>query len=93
MPVAYYEFAETSKNPITKLAYFKLSERIAKLIGVLAKIHQHSKLVRVNHPPAPSFEESANENALRIKTRLPGFCLMLALAAVFLAVAIRRRRK
>ncbi len=93
LPVAYYEFAETSKNPITKLAYFKLSERIAKLIGVLAKIHQHSKLVKVNHPPAPSFEESASENALRIKTRLPGFCVTLAIAAVFLVVAIRRRKK
>ena len=88
LPVAYYEFAETSNNPITKLAYFKLSERIAKLIGVLAKIHEHSKLVKVNYPSAPSFEESAKvEN---VNTRIPGFSAVLALIA--LLVVLRRRQ-
>lgn len=87
LPVAYYEFAETSKDPITKLAYFKLSERIAKLIGVLAKIHQHSKLVKVNHPSAPTFEESYTNT---INTRVPGFEVVVSIVAVFIALWKRR---
>ncbi len=89
LPVAYYEFAETSNNPVTKLAYFKLSERIAKLIGVLAKTHQHAKLVKVEHPPAPSFESSA-ENINVVNTRIPGFTAVIALIAMCVLVLRRR---
>lgn len=88
LPVAYYEFAETSKNPITKLAYFKLSERIAKLIGVLARIHEHSKLVKVKHLPVPSFEESSK--GINVNTRIPGFTAVIAIIA--LVVALKKRR-
>ncbi len=92
LPVAYYEFAETSSNSIAKLAYFKLSERIAKLIGVLAKMHQHSQLVKVEHMPAPSFEESANLNA-GVNTRIPGFSAIAAISAILVLLVITWRRR
>jgi uncharacterized protein len=47
LPVAYFEYAETSENLVVKLSYYKLSERLAKLILAVSKVYPERNLVKV----------------------------------------------
>ncbi len=52
LPVAYLEYADTAENPVLKLSYYKLSERLAKLMLSLSRAFPESKVVKVelNYP-------------------------------------------
>ncbi|MBO8181377.1 MAG: serine protease-like protein [Archaeoglobus sp.] len=52
LPVAYLEYADTAENPVVKLSYYKLSERLAKLMLSLSRAFPESMLVKVelNYP-------------------------------------------
>ncbi|AEA47723.1 S16 family serine protease [Archaeoglobus veneficus] len=89
LPVAYYEFAETNDNIVAKLAYYKLSERIAKLIGVVAKSYVERELVKVEHVPLPTHPVSTPPKAYEI----PAFQAVEAVAAAAGVVALGFRRK
>ncbi len=47
LPVAYLEYADTAENPVLKLSYYKLSERLAKLMLSLSRAFPKSKVVKV----------------------------------------------
>jgi uncharacterized protein len=89
LPTAYYEYAETAENIVLKLSYYKLSERLAKLISVVAKAYPERELVEVQFVP--------QESPIPKKTKMPaeeipGFELALATVATAVAVYCRIRR-
>jgi uncharacterized protein len=109
LPVAYLEYAETAENKVVALSYYKLSERLAKLMLSLSRAFPEASLVKVEltYPNLQPTPESALPNLTGIKPTvpklpelekyLPGFEIYLGLAAVSLAYLLRevihRRRK
>lgn len=89
LPVAYYEFAKTNEETIAKLAYYKLSERIAKLIGVVAKSYAEKELVEVEHPPLPAHHTTSLPRVYEV----PAFQAIAALAAITAGAVFRRVKK
>jgi len=87
LPVAYYEFAETNDDVVAKLAYYKLSERIAKLIGTVAKSYAERELVKVEHVPVPSHYTSVPR-----AYEVPAFQAVEAVTAIAVCVAVLRLR-
>ncbi|RLI84303.1 serine protease-like protein [Archaeoglobales archaeon] len=56
LPVAYLEYADTAENPVVKLSYYKLSERLAKLMLSVSRAFPESTIVKVelNYPETPT---------------------------------------
>ncbi len=96
LAVAYYEYGETSEN-VYKLIYYKLSERLAKLLLNLAEEKENIKLVRVNYTLptikiTPSIE-SVSERVVKSFSKvveIPGLEITIAIIALCLGYLIRR---
>ncbi len=93
LPIAYYEFAETQKDVAIAISYYKLAERLAKLIVVVAKAYPEKELVKLESPPiTPESEEVSYHHLHRISNiEIPGFCTVLAITALAVAFYLRRR--
>lgn len=93
LPVAYYEFAKTSDNKFVKLMYFKLSERLAKLLNFIAFSGTERELIRTEFiPPTITTIERSKISEI-IST--PGFEVGAAIFAIAYAVyrtSIRKSR-
>jgi len=97
LPTAYYEYAETSTDTLMRLSYYKLSERLAKLISAVAKVYPERELVEVNHVPytTPTPEESKLPilEPEMPSISVPGFETCIAIAAMAAASMLGARRK
>ncbi len=93
LPIAYYEFAETQKDVALAISYYKLSERLAKLILVVAKAYPERELVKVEAPPMTPEEGVHTYHHIHqiSNIEIPGFSLALGLTALALAFYLRRR--
>jgi uncharacterized protein len=103
LPVAYLEYAETAENKVVALSYYKLSERLAKLMLSLSRAFPESTLVKVEltYPELQTTPESVLPNLTGMKPTvpklpelekyLPGFELSLGLLAISLAYLLRKR--
>ena len=89
LAVAYFEFAKTADNNLAKLTYYKLSERVAKLILTVAKAHHAKEIVKVSYE-LPIVKVQQTE-ADRVET--PGFSLMIATLSLLLSFAVINYRK
>ncbi|MEM2345037.1 MAG: S16 family serine protease [Archaeoglobaceae archaeon] len=89
LPIAYFEFAETSKNVYAKLLYYSLSERIAKFMLNIAKIKGERELVHTGYEiTTPALPEA--KGSLKRILQIPGFEIAIALFALAAVYAIRR---
>ncbi len=93
LPVAYYEFAENQKDMAIAISYYKLSERLAKLILFLAKAYPKVELVKTSKPPATSMEGNYSTHTLAkiSNIEIPGFEIWMVIVAMALCYLIRRR--
>jgi uncharacterized protein len=86
LPVAYFEFAKTSENKVVKVMYYKLSQRLAKLLSVMSEFGSEREIVRSNFtPPVITTTERS-----RIKEILstPGFEAIAAITAISIALGL-----
>lgn len=92
LPTAYYEYAETSDDILLRLSYYKLSERLAKLISAVAKVYSERELVEVEFVPytTPTPEET---RLPIIEPEVPGFEAWVAVTALAAVSALGARRK
>ncbi len=84
LPVAYYEFAQTAKSDVVKIMYYKLSERLAKLLGIISKIGGEKELIRAEFR-VPTVTEHPRAEVT------PGFEFSIALITLIVAYAILRK--
>ncbi len=93
LPTAYYEFAETQKDIAIAITYYKLAERLAKLILVVAKVYPKRTLVKVSTPPVTEENVSYVYHRMnRINVEIPGFTAFISVMAIAVVVYLRRRR-
>ncbi|MEM0203688.1 MAG: S16 family serine protease [Archaeoglobaceae archaeon] len=91
LPIAYFEFAETSQNPYAKLLYYSLSERIAKFMLNVAKVKGERELVHSAYEEIPQKTPETRGSLKRI-IESPGFEVAIALLSLSLiAYRIRKR--
>ena len=93
LPTAYYEFAETQHDMALAIAYYELSEGLAKLTLVVAKAYPEKVLIKVPNPPVTPEQEVHTYNELhRISNvEIPGFMVIAGLVAIAIAYYLRRR--
>ena len=84
LPAAYYEFAKTSNDRVLKVMYYKLSERLAKLLGVMSKLSSEKKLVYTEFKP-PSVTETRKIEVT------PGFEITIGFIAIVITYYMKRR--
>lgn len=89
LPTAYYEFAETAQASLEKISYYKLSERLAKLILAVAKAYPEKEFVEVEFPRETPIPKTIPKEPIP-KIEAPGFEILLALAAILIYMYIRR---
>ncbi len=91
LPAAYYEFAESMENEYAKLMYYKLSERLAKLLTVMAKSGGERELKHVEFNPYTYYRP---EKKSRIEQVLetPGFEAVYGIMAISAIAALGRKR-
>ncbi len=87
LPAAYYEYAESLSSDYLKLMYYKLSERLAKLLGIMAKVGGERELVHAKFLPKRS------ESRIQEIIEAPGFEAIAAIAALASAAAVRSSRR
>ncbi|RKX58689.1 MAG: serine protease-like protein [Thermodesulfobacteriota bacterium] len=95
LPVAYYEFAQTAPEALDKLTYYKLSERLSKLIASLAKIYPESEIIEVKEFPTP-YTEIKETPTPKVKEKIrvsPGFEVIGSIVALMLVFILFRRMK
>lgn len=91
LPIAYFEFAETSQNVYAKLLYYSLSERIAKFMLNVAKVKGEKVLVHVGYEEGQQ-KMPETKGSLRKIVEVPGFEAIIALISLSLiAYKIKRR--
>lgn len=90
LPAAYYEFAETMDDSYAKLMYYKLSERLAKLLTVMAKAGGERELKHASYIPTVSHQPASKVE--RIVESIPGFDAVYAVLAVAFVVGVSRLR-
>jgi len=92
LPIAYYEFAETQSDKILALSYYKLSERLAKLIHIVAKVYPERELVKVDYPPVnPRYDHVQVEHRIERKVIIPGYKMIEFIIGILIAVYIIRK--
>jgi len=94
LAVAYFEFAKTADNKVVQLSYYKLSERIAKLILTVSKSYQGRDVVKVKYE-LPYVQQTQTPQKSKISQILetPGFILLEAvLAIVIIGITYRKKR-
>jgi uncharacterized protein len=64
LPVAYMEYADTAENPVVKLSYYKLSERLAKLMLSLSKVYPGAQIVKIEF----NFDNTTKSDSEKSKT-------------------------
>ncbi|MEM1593878.1 MAG: S16 family serine protease [Archaeoglobaceae archaeon] len=90
LPIAYFEFAETSQNTYAKLLYYSLSERIAKFMLNVAKVKGERELVHAGYEIQQTTPET--KGSLKRIIESPGFEVAIALFSLSLiAYSIRKR--
>jgi uncharacterized protein len=105
LPVAYVEYADTSENPVKRLSYYKLSERLAKLMLSLSRAYPERKLIEVEFTqPSDMVKESdiipnitktkieQIEKIGKIIEKIPGFEASTAIIALVFYIVYRRRK-
>lgn len=90
LPIAYFEFAETSQNSYAKLLYYSLSERIAKFMLNVAKLGGERELVHVGYEFYEFPQTTETRGSLR-KIVTPGFEVAIALFSLLIAYRMRKR--
>ncbi len=91
LPIAYFEFAETSQNVYAKLLYYSLSERIAKFMLNVAKVKGEKELVHAVYEEVQQ-KMPETKGSLRKLVEVPGFEAIIALISLSLiAYKIKRR--
>ncbi|MCS7121251.1 MAG: serine protease-like protein [Archaeoglobaceae archaeon] len=82
LPAAYFEYAENLENIYIKFMYYKMSERLAKLLTVMTKGHGEAEIVQATY--VPKQQTKVDQIKKEIK-EIPGFEIFLALTVLFLA--------
>lgn len=97
LAVAYFEFAKTAENKVVQLSYYKLSERIAKLILTVSKSYQGKEIVKVKYE-LPSLQQVPQKSRISQILETPGFeamstilCLLVALVCINVYVYKKKR--
>lgn len=91
LPAAYYEFAETMEDNYAKLMYYKLSERLAKLLTVMAKSGGERELRHASYTP-PIYHPTGKSKVEEMVKSIPGFEIGCSAIAIGFAAAIAFRR-
>jgi len=92
LPIAYYEFAETQPDKILALSYYKLSERLAKLIQMVAKVYPERELIKVGYSPVtPHYDHVQVEHRIERKIIIPGNEAIEFIIGIIIAVYIIRK--
>ncbi len=91
LPAAYYEYAENLENKYAKIMYYTLSERLAKLLSVIAKVNVGKEIIHTGFPKIQQIKTPKKSRIEEIVVEAPGFeiCLVV-LALAVLAVTYRR---
>ena len=91
LPIAYYEFAETQPDKILALSYYKLSERLAKFIHIVAKVYPERELIKVEYPPVtPHYDHVQVEHKIEKKIVIPGYEIIEFIVGILIAIYILR---
>ncbi len=96
LPVAYYEFAQTAPETLDKLTYYKLSERLSKLIASFAKIYPKGEIVEIGEIPTPYYPELKETQTPTVKKKIkvsPGFEAYCVIFALCIAIVLLVKRK
>ncbi|WP_202318384.1 S16 family serine protease [Archaeoglobus neptunius] len=92
LPAAYYEYAESLDNKYAKLMYFKLSERLAKLLTNMANAGSERELQHAEFNPYNYYTPEKKSRIEQI-IEAPGFEGVLSIAAIaFVALTVRKRK-
>ena len=96
LAIAYFEYGETSEG-VYKLIYYKLSERIAKLMLNLAgggevELVKSEYVLPETTPSVENIGERIYESVKK-SVEIPGFEILLGIAAASLAVYARRKAR
>ncbi len=91
LSIAYYEFAKNQESPVSALIYYKLCERLAKLILFVSEAYPKRELVKVEYPPITPSKGREIVSVERIKRiDIPGFESILAISAIVSSYAYAR---
>lgn len=90
LPAAYYEFASSMENKYAKLMYYKLSERLAKLLTIMAKSGGERELKHVEFNP---YEYYTPEKKSKIEQVIetPGFNAISGILAISVIAVLGRK--
>ncbi|MFP3946452.1 MAG: S16 family serine protease [Archaeoglobaceae archaeon] len=93
LPAAYFEFANNMDNNLEKLMYYKLSERLAKTMLIMAKENLNRTLVKVEIPPYNEPSTYSTVDAPGEQVEIPGFELLTAVAAISICYCAYRSHR
>ncbi|WP_290596689.1 MULTISPECIES: S16 family serine protease [unclassified Archaeoglobus] len=91
LPAAYYEFAESMENKYAKLMYYKLSERLAKLLTNMAKSGGERELKHVEFNPYTYYTPKKKSRIEQV-IETPGFEVVYGIVAISTIAALSRRK-
>jgi len=91
LPAAYYEFAESMENKYIKLMYYKLSERLAKLLTNMAKSGGERELKHVEFNPYTYYTPEKKSRIEQV-IETPGFEMVYGIVAISTIAALSRGR-
>ncbi len=98
LPVAYFEFAKSYHEmyrssgeveyALYALTYYKLSERLSKVMLLTSKAYEERELEKTNFPPFTPSHESVERTE---HVEVPGFSALIGVSAVVLAYYVRKK--
>ncbi|RLI73254.1 serine protease-like protein, partial [Archaeoglobales archaeon] len=92
LAAAYFEFAKTAENKAVQLSYYKLSERIAKLILTVSKSYHGREIVKVSYE-LPNIQPHPQKPKISQILETPGFEVILAISCILMVLVYKVYKK
>lgn len=103
LPIAYFEFATSYledyrsngdiMNAVSALIYYKLSERLSKLMLFISKAYEERELVKTEIPPFTPSESKVFKKRFEHVEIVPGYTAITVLAVVALVCYKRKKSR
>ncbi len=102
LPIAYFEFAKSYledyrtngriMDAVSSLIYYKLSERLSKLMLFISKAYEEREIVKTEIPPFTPSESKVLKKRLEHVEVVPGYTVVTCIIVVLLSYYCKRKK-